>query len=67
MIYPWQCSGSLNNDVNRPANSGTRSAVLKRKVISNLKYASDIRWFNPNDSINGTTGKDVINQDIYPI
>ena len=67
MIYPWQCSGSLNNDVNRPTNSGTRSAVLKRKVISNLKYATNTRWFTVNDSINGTTGKDVINQDIYPI
>ena len=67
MIYPWQCSGSLNNDVNRPANSGTRSAVLKRKVISNLKYGADTRWFTTNDVINGTTGSDVINQDIYPI
>lgn len=40
MIYPWQCSGSINNDCIRPANKGTRSAVLKRKVISNYKYSA---------------------------
>ena len=39
MIYPWQSSGSLNNDIVRPSDKGVRSAVLKRKVISNIKYA----------------------------
>ena len=39
MIYPWQSSGSLNNDIVRPSDKGARSAVLKRKVISNIKYA----------------------------
>lgn len=37
-IYPFQRSGSVNNDVNRPVDKGTRSAVLQTKVISNLKF-----------------------------
>ena len=39
MVYPWHKSGSLNNDCNRPADSGVRSAVLKRKIISNRLYS----------------------------
>lgn len=38
MVYPWNRSGSLNNDSNRPDDKGTKSAVLLKKVISNLKY-----------------------------
>lgn len=38
MVYPWHRSGSLNNDSNRPDNKGTRSAVLSKKIISNLKF-----------------------------
>lgn len=44
LVCPWQSSGSLNNDINRPANAGTRSAVLKRKVISNLKISFNNTW-----------------------
>ena len=54
MIYPWQSSGSLNNDVNRPTDKGTRSSVLKRKVISNIKFSKDNIW---NPTYNGITGK----------
>ena len=39
MVYPWNKSGSLNNDIIRPTNGGSRSAVLKRKKISNLKFS----------------------------
>lgn len=39
-VCPWQRSGSLNNDMVRPADKGTRTAVLKEKKISNLKYFS---------------------------
>ena len=46
MIYPWQRSGSLNNDCVRPTNKGTRTSVLKRKVISNLRFSKDNSWFN---------------------
>lgn len=42
LVYPWNKSGSLNNDLNRPAGKGTRTAVLKKKVISNLRYADTI-------------------------
>lgn len=40
MVYTWNKSGSLNNDINRPANAGTRSAVLKKKIISNLRFTT---------------------------
>lgn len=44
MVYPWHKSGSLNNDAVRPANTGARSAVLKRKVISNIKFSNNNDW-----------------------
>lgn len=37
-IYPWHRSGSLNNDSKRPDGKGERTAVLDKKVISNLKF-----------------------------
>ena len=39
-VYPWHRSGSLNNDTRRPTDtkSGTRSSVLEKKKISNLKF-----------------------------
>jgi len=40
MVYPWQMGGSLNNDMNRPADKGVASAILKKKVISNLRFAT---------------------------
>lgn len=45
MVYPWQKTGSLNNDLNRPSDKGTRSAVLSKKIISNLRYATT-SWLN---------------------
>lgn len=45
MVYPWHKNGSLNNDMVRASDKGTRSALLKRKIISNLKYSSDVTWF----------------------
>lgn len=38
LVYPWQSTGSLNNDINRPANAGVSSSTLKKKIISNLRY-----------------------------
>ena len=38
MVFPWQKSGSLNNDTSRPSDGGARSSVLKRKIISNISY-----------------------------
>lgn len=40
LVYPWHRSGSLNNDESR-GNEGTRTAVLRKKKISNLKFFSD--------------------------
>lgn len=45
LIYPWQRSGSLNDDVNRPVDKGTRTAVLKTKKIANLKFSGFNNWF----------------------
>lgn len=48
MVYPWNKSGSLNNDIVRPTGSGSRSAVLKKKKISNLKYSHETYYYvNP--------------------
>lgn len=46
LIYPWHRSGSLNNDIVRPSDKGTRTSVLKRKVISNIRFSPDNIWLN---------------------
>ena len=46
IVYPWQRSGSLNNDVKRPADKGARSAELKNKKLSNLRFSKNNTWFN---------------------
>ena len=40
MVYAWNKNGSLNNDINRPSNKGTITAILKKKVISNLRFTT---------------------------
>lgn len=47
MVYPWHRTGSLNNDTNRGEGKGTRTAVLKRKVISNIRVAENNVWIDP--------------------
>ena len=49
MIYPWQKRGSLNNDINRPANKGVASSTLKKKVISNLRYTNSY-WYKDEEA-----------------
>lgn len=39
LVYPWNASKALNGDPVRGDGKGTRSAVLKRKIISNIKFA----------------------------
>lgn len=51
MVYPWQRNGALNNDINRPADKGQQSATLKKKVISNLRFANTT-FDPPTDSLN---------------
>lgn len=47
LVYPWHRTGSLNNDVARPEGEGTRTSVLKRKVISNLRFSPNTEWVTP--------------------
>lgn len=42
VVCAFHRSGSLNNDATRPEDKGTRSAVLKTKAISNLKFFSKL-------------------------
>lgn len=46
MVYPWNKLGSLNNDTVRPDGTGTRTAELRKKVISNLRFSKDNLWFS---------------------
>ena len=49
LVYPWHRAGSLNNDSIRPEGSGTRSALLKQKKISNLKFSEYNTWLEPSN------------------
>lgn len=63
MTYMWHRTGSLNNDCVRPEGVGTRTSVLKKKSITNLKVSNltsfdntptqlgvtDIKSFNSNE------------------
>ena len=55
LIYPWHRSGSLNNDIVRADGKGTRTAVLKRKVISNIRFSPDTNWLETIWSSEGTS------------
>jgi hypothetical protein len=46
LVYLWNRTGSLNNDVTRPADGGNRSAELSKKTISNLRYSNTSVWYN---------------------
>ena len=44
MVYPWHKSGSIGNDVNR-SDGSAKSAVLSKKIISNLKFFNACKPF----------------------
>ena len=46
LVYLWHRTGSLNNDIVRPADQGTRTAVIKTKIISNILYSDTIHWLD---------------------
>lgn len=46
MVHLWNCSNSLNNDIDRMNYSGTRTAVLTTKRMSNVKSCSRTWWFS---------------------
>ena len=50
MVYLWNKSGSLNNDMNRPAGKGVRSAILKKKIISNSRISIKTTWYDGLDT-----------------
>lgn len=63
MTHMWHRSGSLNNDCVRPEGKGTRTSVLKKKIISNLKYSNNTIYISPFnidiDHIQSFSGEDV--------
>lgn len=64
LVYPWQRSGSLNNDIVRPESGGTRTSVLKRKVISNIRFSPDVKWLSKpwsSEDENGITPVSIFN------
>lgn len=56
LVYPWHRSGSLNNDCVRSEGNGTRTAELKRKVISNIRVSKDNQWLSSPWSANSKAG-----------
>lgn len=48
-VFPWAKSGSLNNDTSRE--TGTQSALLKKKIISNLRYYNTKYWELSNEQV----------------
>lgn len=50
IIYPWHRSGSLNNDEQRYADAGTRTAVLQNKKLGNLRFSANNTWFRTVDN-----------------
>ena len=64
LVYPWQRSGSLNNDIVRPESGGARTSVLKRKVISNIRFSPDVKWLSKpwsSEDENGITPVSIFN------
>ena len=61
-ILPWHRSGSLNNDIPRPSDKGSQTAMLKKKILSNIRFSGknanlvkpavyevyDLQIFDPN-------------------
>jgi hypothetical protein len=67
LIYPWHRSGSLNNDTVRPESKGTRTSVLKRKVISNIRFSKDTNWLNVNAIWSSESDDGVTKNGITPV
>lgn len=42
LVYPWHKQGSMNNDRNRTATEGARTAVLGKKIVANKRYSNTI-------------------------
>ena len=44
-VYPWQRTESINNDIPRGANQGTRTTVLSKKIWSDIKIGLHTKLF----------------------
>ena len=63
MVYLWNKSGSLNNDISRPADKGIATAVLKKKTISNLRFAETSYSTAVQKSLEADTNPDIFASD----
>ena len=63
LVYPWQRNGSLNNDFERSGSRGNRSAVLKKKVLSNLRYSTTDFSDKASISLSQNTSPTLFNSD----
>ena len=49
LITPWHRNGSLNDTPKNIPDDKARTAILKNKVLSNIKFSSDSIFLNEND------------------
>lgn len=63
VIFPWHRTGSLNNDSNRTSAQGVRSAVLKKKILSNLRIANVPTYSDAGTLTNNSIKPQVFNSD----
>ena len=53
LVSLWHRTGSLNNDCVRPiTDTGTRTAEIETKIISNMRIANDSYWFTESSKNN---------------
>lgn len=64
-VCAFHRSGSLNNDAARPEDKGTRSAVLKTKAISNLKFFSKLTPINSFTDEKRSTTMDICSTQVF--
>ena len=59
MVYAWNKNNSLNNDASRVVDGGQRTAMLSKKIISNLRTSVSMFYKNSdlgNNFLANTTG-----------
>lgn len=53
VVYPWHREGSLNDDTSVKADPDkTRTSLLSKKIISNLRYSYYTKYFNTDKFLN---------------
>lgn len=64
LVFPWHRNGSLNCDLKK---SESRTAILKRKVLSNLKFSNNSIFLKEEDHWNAYIENDNINTGITKV